>query len=79
MGRREGKGRLPWRLNYILNFRFGESEQQKHLSSKGVQFSFAAHGEQTPQATQTICLCNRCNFMINVLYLPFAFSVAVYH
>ena len=44
MGRREGKGRLPWRLNYILNYRFGESEQQKHLSSKGVQFSFAAHG-----------------------------------
>ena len=24
------------------------------------------------------CLCNRCNFMVNVLCLPFAPSVAVY-
>ena len=24
------------------------------------------------------CLCNRCNFMVNALYLPFASSVTVY-
>ena len=40
-----------------------------------------------PQGTHTICfwtasdccLSNRCNVMVNVLYLPFASSVAVYH
>ena len=41
-------------FNCILNYRFGEREQQKHLSPKGVQFSFSAHGEQTPQSTHTM-------------------------
>ena len=31
-----------------------------------------------PQGTHTICLCNGCNFMANVLYLQFASSVVVY-
>ena len=29
-----------------------------------------------PQGDNTICLCNRCNFMVNLLYLPFASFVA---
>ena len=66
LGRREEKGRFPRMFNCILNFLFGEREQLKHLSPKGVQFSVAAHGEQTPQGTHTFCLCNRCNFMVNI-------------
>lgn len=55
MGRREEKGRLPRRFYCILNYRFNEREQQKHLlSPKGAQFSFAAHGEQTPQRAHTM-------------------------
>ena len=46
LGRREEKGRLPQRFNFILNYHFGEREQQIRLSPKGVQFSFAAHDEQ---------------------------------
>ena len=34
-------------------------------------------GSVSPQGAHTICLCNRCNFMVNVLYLPFASSVAI--
>ena len=66
LGRREEKGRLLRMFNCILNYRFGEREQQKYLSPKGVQFSFAAHGKQAPQGYHTTCLCNRCNFMVNI-------------
>ena len=31
-----------------------------------------------PQGAHTICLCNRCNFMADVLYLQLASSVVVY-
>ena len=65
----------------------GHWDQVSRTLSQGLSQVFLVVSPRVhPQGTHTICFwtasgccfCNRCNFMVNVLYLPFASSVAVH-
>ena len=65
----------------------GHWDQVSRTLSQGLSQVFLVVSPRVhPQCTHTICFwtasgccfCNRCNFMVNVLYLPFATSVAVH-
>ena len=64
----------------------GHWDQVSRTLSQGLSQVFVVVSTLVhPQGTHTICFwtasgccfCNRCNFMVNVLYLPFASSAAL--
>ena len=74
-------------VDKISQAQSGHWDQVSRTLSQGLSQVFLVVSPRVhPQGTHTICFwtasgscfCNRCNFMVNVLYLPFATSVAVH-